>query len=91
MTEKNKDAVVRPDASGVGVHVPTPRITMRNYFSTYLLWTARDFASKAAAIEDAHTGDSRFDIEHRAYVLGSVISAASFLDAMVDEALPGCP
>lgn len=85
MADEREDVVVRPEAIRLGVHVPPPRITMRNYFSTYLLWAARDSASKAAAIEDAHTGDSRFDVEHRAYVLGSVISAASFLEAMVNE------
>jgi len=85
MTEDGEDAVVRPETIRLGVEIPGPRVVMRNYFSTHLLWAARDSASKAAAIESAHTGDSQFDIEHRAYVLGSVISAASFLEALINE------
>lgn len=61
------------------------RIVMRNYFSTYMLWASKDFASKAGAIEANHDGDSRFDIEHRAYVLAAVTNAAAFLEAMVNE------
>ena len=61
------------------------KLTMRNYFSTHFLWAAHDSAEKAAAIESAHPGASRFDIEHRAYILGSVIAAASFIEAMINE------
>jgi len=85
MSDENEDAVVRPVTIRLGVEVPPARVTMRNYFSTYLLWTSRDLASRAAAIEQTHTGDSRFDIEHRSHVLGSAISAASFLEAMINE------
>jgi hypothetical protein len=65
--------------------IPPLRIAMRNYFSTYLLWSAQHSAGQAQAIEHAHTGDSRFDIKHRAYVLTAVISAACFVEAMVNE------
>lgn len=58
---------------------------MRNYFSTYLLWAAKDFARLAKAIEANHDGDSRFDIGHRARVVAAVVSAASFLEAAVNE------
>jgi hypothetical protein len=85
MADKREDAVVRPETIRLGVEIPTPTIMMRNYFSTHLLWAARDMASKAAAIESTHTGDSLFDIEHRSYIVGSVVSAASFLEAMVNE------
>lgn len=61
------------------------RISIRSYFSTYMLWAARDFASKAAAIEANHKGDSCFDFEHRASVLSAVINAVAFLEAMVNE------
>ena len=74
-----------PDPVRASTEIPPVRIVMRNYFSTYLLWSARDFASKAAAIESGHSGDSRFDIEHRAYVVGAVVSAAAFLEAMINE------
>ena len=65
MTDEGKDVVGRPETIRLGVEVPTSRVTMRNYFSTYLLWASRELASRAAAIEQTHTGDSRFDIEHR--------------------------
>lgn len=61
------------------------RIVMRNYFSTHMLWASQAFASKAAAIEAKHSGESRFDIEHRAYVLSAIMNAAAFLEAMVNE------
>jgi hypothetical protein len=61
------------------------RVSMRSYFSTHFLWAARDWEKKAAAIEEAHGGDSKFDREHRAYVLGGVTSSAFFLEAMINE------
>lgn len=85
MIDDSNDAVVRPDTVRVKVEVPPGRVSMRSYFSTYMLWAARDFASKAAAIETSHKGESRFDLEHRAYVLGAVTSAAGFLEAMINE------
>lgn len=61
------------------------RGVMRNYFSTYLLWSARDFAGLADAIEKGPGGGPRFDIEHRARVIAAVMAAVSFLEAMVNE------
>ncbi len=61
------------------------RAVMRNYFSTYLLWSAKDFALLADAIEKRHSGRPRFDIEHRARVIAAIMAAASFLEAMVNE------
>ena len=58
---------------------------MRSYFSTNLLWTGLHFAARAGQIESLHTGGSRFDIEHRGYVLGAILSAANFLEAMINE------
>jgi hypothetical protein len=58
---------------------------MRNYFSTHLLWASKHFSSKAAAIEADHAGESKFDIEHRAYVTSAVLNAAAFLEAFVNE------
>src|SRR5262249_47602608 len=65
--------------------VPTISFTMRNYFSTHMLWGAEHYVARAKAIEDAHTGESRFDIEHRAYVVSAIVSSALFLEAMVNE------
>jgi hypothetical protein len=61
------------------------RIGMRNYFSTYLLWTGLHMTALAAAIEAAHSGQSRFDLQHRGYVLSAVLAAEGFLEAMVNE------
>lgn len=36
-------------------------------------------------LRSKHAGPSRFDVEHRACVLSAVISAASFLKAMINE------
>jgi len=58
---------------------------MRNYFSTHMLRSSLDFGSKAAAIEARHSGKSRFDIEHRGYVLASITAAVAFVEAMVNE------
>jgi hypothetical protein len=61
------------------------RVVMRHYFSAYLLWSAEHFADEARQIEAAHEGQSRFDIEHQGYVLASILSAASFLEAVANE------
>lgn len=61
------------------------RVVMRHYFSSYLLWTAQHLSELAGEIERHHQGQSRFDVEHRAYVLGSVQAAQGFLEGMVNE------
>jgi hypothetical protein len=58
---------------------------MRSYFSAHMLWASRNFASKAAAVEAQHDEDSKFNLEHRAYVISAVMNAASFLEPMVNE------
>jgi hypothetical protein len=60
-------------------------VSMRPYFSAYLLWTAQHQAVLAGEIEAKHSGQSRFSIEHRAYVLSSVVASAGFLETMVNE------
>jgi len=60
-------------------------ISMRAYFSTYFLWTAEHFSKLAAEIEDSHEGRSRFSIEHRAYVMNSILSSVAFLEAAINE------
>jgi len=60
-------------------------VVMRNYFSSYLLWTASRASREAAVIEERHEGESRFDIGHRSHVLTSILAAAAFLEAMVNE------
>lgn len=85
MTDKRRDVTVSPETVTTHVEVFPVRVLMRNYFSTHLLWAARHFGQEAAVIESRHEGDSRFDIEHRAAVLGAVTSSAAFLEAMINE------
>ena len=63
----------------------TISISMRAYFSTYFLWAAEHFSKLAAEIEDSHEGRSRFSIEHRAYVMNSILSSVAFLEAAINE------
>jgi hypothetical protein len=74
-----------PTPGGVTAGGFGPRILLRHYFSTHLLWTAFHASDKARDIEEAHTGRSTFDIEHHAYVLSAIVSAAGFLEATVNE------
>jgi len=81
----SKGIVVKLDAAQVHAKASAVRVVIRSYFSTHLLWAARDSADKAAAIESRHDGDSKFDMEHRAHVLQAIMSAAAFLEAMINE------
>lgn len=82
---KAPDVTVGASPAAALMTVGTPRVSMRNYFSTHLLWTANHMAASARAIE-AGAGDKPcFDIEHRAYVLSSIIAIAAFLEAAVNE------
>lgn len=59
----------------------------RNYFSTYYLWSAIYFRDELEKIENSHSGKSRFDVKHRAFVLNSVINAVTFSEAFINEIL----
>ena len=85
MSDEGSDAVARRAPVALAASVPPVRVVMRNYFSTHLLWASKHFSSKAAAIEADHAGESKFDIEHRAYVISAVVNAAAFLEAFVNE------
>lgn len=61
------------------------RFVMRHYLSSHLLWTAQHLSALAGTIEDAHSGASRHDPEHRSYVLSSIIAAAAFAEATINE------
>jgi hypothetical protein len=74
-----------PIPGGAKVGGIGPRILLRHYFSTHLLWTAFHANEKAREIEDAHTGRSTFDIEHHSYVLSAIVSATGFLEATINE------
>lgn len=64
---------------------PPINISMRVYFSSYHLWTAKEFCDDARYIEETHTGRSKFDIKHRALVTSSVLSSAAFMEAAINE------
>lgn len=80
-----ESVTVMPEPVVVRLSVPSPRITMRNYFSTHHLWTAIRHAHEAQAIEASHAGRSRFDRTHRGYVLSSILSSVAFVEATVNE------
>lgn len=71
-------------AEGVG-WVETATVSMRGYFSTQHLWSAEHSTRLAAELEAAHTGEARFSIRHRSYVLGAVGEAVAFLEAFINE------
>jgi hypothetical protein len=73
------------DLTDEGKAADTMPIVVRNYFSSHLLFSATRLADLAKQIEDRHTGTARFDHEHRAYMLSSIVSAVGFLEAMINE------
>jgi hypothetical protein len=63
----------------------------RHNLATSHLWAASHFASLAEKVELQHQ-DSRWDEaltpyinEHRAYVIGSVVTASSFIESLINE------
>jgi hypothetical protein len=62
---------------------------MRSYYSTVHLWAARYFAERVAQLE-SNPVKRGYSIEHRAYVIGSVVEAWSFLEAAVNELFKDC-
>lgn len=63
-------------------------VSIRSYFSTVHLWAACNFADKAKAIE--LSSPRGYYIEHRAYVVGSIIQAAAYLEAAINEVFVDC-
>jgi hypothetical protein len=61
------------------------RISMRSYFSAYLLWAAERAVVDARAVEAARGAHRGFDPQQRAYVINGVLASANFLEAMVNE------
>ena len=60
-------------------------VLMRAYSSPHHVWAARHFTRLATELENRHTGRARFDIAHRAYVIGAIFSAVAFLEATINE------
>ncbi len=60
-------------------------ISMRIYFSTYYLWAAEHFWKLAGEIETSHQGRPQFNLQHRVYIMNSILSATAFLEAAINE------
>jgi len=84
-----EDATARPSTYDVGVTIPAPRIGTRSYYSTHFLAAAQDVANRADTTEQRlrDSGESRFSIELRGYVLSAVIHSTAFMEATIGEAL----
>lgn len=60
-------------------------VSMRSYFSTYHLWSAKESSKQAKIIEVEHGGKPKFDIKHRAHVMNAILSSVAFAEAAVNE------
>lgn len=66
-------------------------MSMRPYFSDYHLRSAAYFAKQSAVMEREHVGKPWGDVgdtvfyEHRACVVGAILSSAAFLEAAINE------
>lgn len=61
-------------------------IVDRPHVSPWLLWSAEHHAALARQIEESRPDGRKYPwIEHRAYVISSVIASASFLEAVINE------
>jgi hypothetical protein len=76
---------ISKNATDEGIVVEILHLSMRQYFSSDMLSGAAKLAERAKQIEDAHSGGPRFDLNHRAYVLSSILSSAGFLEALINE------
>lgn len=65
--------------------VHSPRVLMRNYFSTNFLWTALHLSRLVDELESAAGRRPRFDMAHRSYAASSIIASTTFLEAAISE------
>jgi hypothetical protein len=79
------EQVIRPEGIPSEEAFGSFTVSMRGYLSTQHLWSAEHFTRLAAELEAAHTGEARFSIRHRSYVLGALGEAVAFLEAFVNE------
>lgn len=85
--DESEAEIVSGRASGTWGPMPmTVRALTRSYFSTYLLWGARNASDRAETIEDNLVDSAPvFDIEHRTQAITAVVLSGMFLEAMVNE------
>jgi hypothetical protein len=60
-------------------------IIIRSHYSSHILWAARRLGELAGQIEEAGGRIPRFDPDHRAYVVSSILASVAFLEAMINE------
>jgi hypothetical protein len=82
--EERTDAIAKPLTVEVRGSVDL-RVSIRSYSSGHLLWTAQHEAELAGQVEAGLAGKVPFSLEHRGYVLSSIIASVAFLEAMVNE------
>ena len=61
------------------------KVVMRGYMSTQHLYAARYAAEEVESLEALHTGEPRFNIRHRGFVLSAVSESVMFLEAAINE------
>lgn len=76
---------ISPEPLSIHFRAVSPTIMMRVYYSSYHLWAAEHFTQLASGIENGSGSIPRFDIQHRAYVTGSILSSVAFLEAAINE------
>jgi uncharacterized protein YutD len=69
----------------MGEQFGTATIKNRAYFSSHHLWAAEKFTKVCGEIENSLVGTQTFNIEHRAYVIATIVCAVAFLEAAINE------
>jgi len=82
--EERSDSIAKPLTVEVRGSVDL-RVSIRSYSSGHLLWTAQHEAELAGLVEAGLAGTVPFSLEHRGYVLSSIIASVAFLEAMINE------
>lgn len=65
------------------------QVALRSYFSPHLIWSARHLSRLVGEIERAPSDQTRFDAQHRAYVISSIVASCGFLEAVINELYQG--
>lgn len=65
------------------------KVSVRQYFATQHLWSARHFSRECARLEAdlVEQGDGNPDFTHRSLAVAVVFSSVAFLEALVNEVL----
>ena len=82
-----RDATMEAAVAQASATALPATIKMWTYLSKHHIQAAARFARLSASLERAHKGKSspNLFVEHRAYVLGSVLTAVAFLEATINE------